>query len=285
MENEENKSINFLEICLIRKDNTIISNWYRKSTYSGRFVHFDSHYPLSQKRAIVYGLVDKAINLSHSRFHVQNLNIVKQLLFVQNGYPFNGGIQHRLSFTQKLQADTNDPNTVDNIKKSLIVILYIKHLSYKLNSILSRNSYKVIEKPCNKLSKYIKLDKDNVDKFEKSDAVYKVNCADCKMSYIGQTGRQLRLRINEHKRSVKNGNTTSALAEHTNLYKHKIDFNKVNIVDQENYKNKRLFSEMLHIYSTNNNMNRQFDTIKLKNCYKSTVDIANRSTNICNKPN
>ena len=84
------------------------------------------------------------------------------------------------------------------------------------------------------------------------------------MSYIEQTGRQLRLRINEHKRSVKNGDTTSALAEHANLYKHRIDFNKFNIADHESYKNKILFSEMLHIYSTNNNMNRQFDTIKLK---------------------
>ena len=63
MENKENKSINFLEMSLIRKGNKIISNWYRKSTYSGNFVHFDSHHPLSQKRAIVYGLVDKAINL------------------------------------------------------------------------------------------------------------------------------------------------------------------------------------------------------------------------------
>ena len=116
-------------------------------------------------------------------------------------------------FINAPQADKKDSYTVDNTKKSLIVIPYIKHLSYKLKSILSRNSYTVIQKPCNKLSKYIKLDKDNVDKFEKSGVVYKVNCADCKMSYIGQTGRQLRLRINEHKRSVKIGDTTSALAD------------------------------------------------------------------------
>ena len=54
--------------------------------------------------------------------------------------------------------------------------------------------------------------------------------------------------------------------------KHKIDFEKARIIDKENSKYKRLFSEMMHIHINKNNINRMTDTNKLKNIYKSFLD-------------
>lgn len=117
------------------------------------------------------------------------------------------------------------------------------------------------------------------DTLDECGVVYKIDCKNCKSSYVGQTGRQLRTRINEHKRSVKNNDATSALAEHAFHTGHTINIDKIKVLDCEHYKGRRLFSEMLHIYHTKNKMNRQMDTLKLKSCYKDIVDCWNTTDN------
>ena len=52
------------------------------------------------------------------------------------------------------------------------------------------------------LMSVIKRGKDITSKFEKSCVVYRVACHDCNASYVGQTGRVLKTRIEEHQRDV-----------------------------------------------------------------------------------
>ena len=80
IERETNNGINFLDIQLIRTNNKIITNWFRKSTASGRYINYLSHHPETQKIAIIHSLVDKAIKLSDSQFHNENLKTVKHYL-------------------------------------------------------------------------------------------------------------------------------------------------------------------------------------------------------------
>ena len=87
VETEVNNSIPFLDLQIIHTTTThILINWYKKTTASRRYINFYSHHPLSEKIAIVYSLVDKSIKLAHSSFHINNLNIVKNLL-LNNDYP------------------------------------------------------------------------------------------------------------------------------------------------------------------------------------------------------
>ena len=88
IERETNNSINFLDMPLIRTNNKIITNWFRKSTASGRCINYLFHHPETQKIAIIYSLVDKAIKLSDSEFHNENLKTVKHYLSCNN-YPSN----------------------------------------------------------------------------------------------------------------------------------------------------------------------------------------------------
>ena len=51
---EKNNSLNFLNISLIRnQDNSIITNWYRKDTDSGRFLNFFSKHLTHQKMWVI----------------------------------------------------------------------------------------------------------------------------------------------------------------------------------------------------------------------------------------
>ena len=85
---ETNNSINFLDIQLIRTNNKIITNWFRKSTALGRYINYLSLHPETQKIAIIYRLVDKAIKLSDSQFHKENFKTVNHYLSCNN-YPSN----------------------------------------------------------------------------------------------------------------------------------------------------------------------------------------------------
>jgi len=68
LEISNNNSINFLDLSLIIDGQGIIFDCYRKPTFSGRYINFYSQHPISQKRGIIYGLVDKVLFLSHPKF-------------------------------------------------------------------------------------------------------------------------------------------------------------------------------------------------------------------------
>ena len=73
VEVEHNKCLPFLDLNIIRLDNQFAkTNWYRKATFSGRYLNYFSHHPLSQKIAIVFNLVDKCTSFSKSEFHKNN---------------------------------------------------------------------------------------------------------------------------------------------------------------------------------------------------------------------
>ena len=60
MEEEQNLSLPFLDVLVIRHDKTLRTQIYRKPTYTDRYLHFDSHHPQHQKLAITKTLHDRA---------------------------------------------------------------------------------------------------------------------------------------------------------------------------------------------------------------------------------
>ena len=77
--------MSFLDI-VINDSGLIKTNCYCKPTYSGRILNFDSNHPVSQKNAMVYNLVNRAILLSDEIFHEDNLLEVKKTPLA-NFYP------------------------------------------------------------------------------------------------------------------------------------------------------------------------------------------------------
>ena len=62
--------INFLDITVSINDRFIF-DWYRKPTFSGRFLNFYSNHPLIQKKGTIFSLVDRAFLLSDVMFHTK----------------------------------------------------------------------------------------------------------------------------------------------------------------------------------------------------------------------
>ena len=126
---EKSDSINFLDFNIKVENNKIITNWYRKDVWSGRYLNFYSNHSLSNKIGIIYSLTDRAILLSHDKFHFENLNLVKETL-IKNGYPLdllNEKIAMRYKFLMSNKSCKNNINVTSETKdfKKIITLPYI----------------------------------------------------------------------------------------------------------------------------------------------------------------
>ena len=86
LEKESERAINFMGITITRKKNKKHSfNWYRKPTWLGRYLNFNSHHPLRYKKSVINKLVNRALLLSDREFHNSNLQLITDTL-VENDY-------------------------------------------------------------------------------------------------------------------------------------------------------------------------------------------------------
>jgi len=117
----------------------------------------------------------------------------------------------------------------------------------------------------NKLSLIIRVQKDPLSH---SNVVYKLRCARCDASYVGQTRRLLKTRVDEHRsRHIRrNTNQSSVITEHRLEFSHDFDWDDVEILDEEIHYNKRI-SEMIHIKKQSHSLNLQHDTNSLDSIY------------------
>ena len=80
------------------------------------------------------------------------------------------------------------------------------------------------------------------------------------MFYIGETGRKLNQRLKEHKSDINNKKEFSALATHSNLKNHTINFNSAKIIYPCSNISKRHIVESALINTNKNcfNLNKGF---------------------------
>ena len=60
--------------------------------------------------------------------------------------------------------------------------------------------------------------------------MYVINCKDCNLSYVGETGRQLCKRVSEHKKAVRYFDEKSAIAKHCWDMDHRMNFDDSRVV-------------------------------------------------------
>jgi len=117
-----------------------------------------------------------------------------------------------------------------------------------------------------KLGRIIKAQKDTLPIGFNKNVVYKLNCKNCDVSYVGQTKRRLNTRASEHKKDInKKTSNHSVITEHRIEFNHEFEWENPIILDKEKQYYRRLISEMIYILQT--------DTDVLEHVY---VEILNR---------
>ena len=96
--------------------------------------------------------------------------------------------------------------------------------------------------------------------------VYQLNCNNCQVTYVGESKRELKNRISDHKRYT-NNKENKVVSNHCNNKKHSINWEKTKILDIEDNYFKRQISEMLHIHTQKEPINKKEDTKCLHDNY------------------
>jgi len=266
--------LNFLDLSIIKKDNGFVFDWFRKPTFSGRFLNFHSHHPFIHKRGTVYSLIDRVVRLSHPQFHKNNFDLVIKVL-LDNGYPLElifSSIRRRLNTISHSISKRSNINVTEKEKTSsqpYFVIPYVSHISERFIQYFKNISFSTLAFSCvNKLKKFIRVHKDTLPIFSRSSVVYKIDCMDCDASYVGQTKRTLNTRVSEHRNHIRRNSTqNSVITDHRLDSKHDFKWNDIKILDEERNYNRRLISEMIFIKKQKNGLNAQLDTALLDPIY------------------
>lgn len=297
IEKEKDLSVPFLDTLLIRSDNNIIiTDWYTKPTYSGRYINFHSYHTQKIKINLVLGLKNRIFKICHPSFIKKNINKLFDIL-KKNSYPdwflkkflfntiqienndasFDDTINPIILNTPNLNSNNNIinnsvsenlPEVQQNNKIYYFSLPYIKELSKKFEKIFNGNvNIKICGKHFLKISNLFSKYKDTDENLKKSGVVYSIKCNDCDKNYIGQTSTILKERITRHKSDYRLNKRTCSLSEHILDTNHMFDFSNPKILEIEKNSNKRLFLEMINIHNDKNCINKKKDIEDLNIIY------------------
>jgi len=279
-EEEINSEINYLDLTLIRNttNGSINTKWYEKEIKKGKILNYLSMHPLKQKINTIENIMFKIIKLTDIKYLQEKKKYIINNLEL-NSYPTKtikkAWIKMQNKINSLTQNKNNIENTTDNNNKRYASITYIKDISHKIVKILKQKEEKPTLysfKPNNKIkSNYHTKLKDNRDKLEKTDVIYKINCANCPGTYIGETKQKLKNRISQHQYDINNNKESTALATHVKNSKHKVNLENVEILETESNTNRRKMLEAIHISKNKNSINYKEDAKEINKFYNNIL--------------
>ena len=119
---------------------------------------------------------------------------------------------------------TRHATNTDATPVTTATIPYIKGTSETIARLLQPYNIRVAHKTITALRQLLTNVKDKDEASDRRGAVYKIKCCDCQATYIGETGRNLNVRLTEHKRARRNGDINNHIAEHHLKTNHRIDW-------------------------------------------------------------
>ena len=207
---EENGKLPFLDCLVIRDNNKIWTTVYRKLTHTNRLLNQSSYNPTSHKATTIKTLTRWAQLVCDETIHLEHI-------LQKNNY--NPDFI-KLSQKHWTWQDNQQPNSVTTVTTP-----YIKGTSETIVWVLQPHNIHVAHKPITTLPHLLTNVKDKDQPHNRlQGAVYRIKCTDYQATCIGETGRNLKTRLTEHKRVTKNSDIRDHISEYHRLTKHKINW-------------------------------------------------------------
>ena len=216
---EKQQQISFLDVLIIRKDNSLETTVYRKPTNNDIYIHWDSFAPKGWCFSTLKSLLLRAYKVcSSTDYRTKEIDHIRYALTKINGYP-------EWTIDKTIKQIEDGPNITmpaddSNVRPTLLILPYkgavgeslARSLRKSLQSITPGGiASKVVFKGTRLSSKF--STKDRTEKQHCHNLVYQVTCptVTCRASYIGETGRRLGTRAAEHAGK----DTKSNVVQHT----------------------------------------------------------------------
>ena len=88
-----------------------------------------------------------------------------------------------------------------------------------------------------------KREEEEKGRMEKKGVIYRIQCSDCEMCYVGETEKKLRERIKQHKDDVRLERDRNAIYKHIRDMGHLVDWSEVKVLGQEGRRTVRKWKE------------------------------------------
>lgn len=271
VEIEKNGQIPYLDMEIIRQNESLMTNWYTKKTSSGRMINYHSTQPQKMKINTAINLIKKVHYIGDEKFDKDNMKKVANIL-AKNNYPIN----IIKSLMKKAQHETSKKR--DNSETTFFSVPYIPRLteSKTLRSITIDEKISFAHKSNQTIQRLFSKRTTTIDKLKQNNVVYEIKCRGneneaCGRVYVGTTRRMLSVRINEHEADVRKGKENTALSQHIKECQHVADFQNIKILDTERRENTRYTLESLRIQQR---MHKSMNTKEDKDATKLQYSIA-----------
>lgn len=224
IEMENDGKLPFLDLLIIRNDNKIEFDIYRKETNTNQLIPPSSNHHYSHKMAYFHSSVHRLVSipLTKPRFEKEK-NFLKSVA-LSNGYKpciIDELIQKKLI---KLRCDSSQFTQLEPVRpknNKRLLLPFNKKLCNNLSKIFKKVDLDLVYKPVNSLKRCLGTWKDKIDNHFKS-GIYSFSCQECDKTYIGQTRRSLLIRADEHikeyerkkNKNTENLNLNSSIASH-----------------------------------------------------------------------
>ena len=258
-ETENNQKLPYLDILIIRNsDGSLKFDIYRKPSYTGKLLDYNSSSHLSHKRSTVKSLLDRAFKICSPEYLQNEISLIKKQL-IDNNYP-KKFIQKEIN--KCYIQSTNNNHQVQNPdinNKKYIATPYVSGTNERIQRILSKYNIFLGNKSSNTIKNLLVKPKDKVKTNDKCNIVYKLNCNNCNVEYIGETGRNLCTRMEEHERDVRIGKENSQVYHHSRSTGHSFGFQEPSVLHQNSNVWYRRRLESFYTINHPNSINRAYD--------------------------
>ena len=197
-EKEKTKCLPFLDVYVERTDVGLETSVYRKPTFTGQYLRWESFSPLKRKISLISTLVHRALMICTKRRLNEEIERIKKIL-LGNGYPkniINAQITKKIAqfFTLRRFGPEKCPvylrvpwigKSSTNLQKEVKIAVESCYGSVSTRLVLTSKRMLPLAR------------KDVLPAIQKSFAIYEYKCH-CDSRYVGQTSQRLQDRIKQH---------------------------------------------------------------------------------------
>ena len=242
--------INFLDLTIQIINGAHTFRIYRKSSSSDSTINGSSFCPWPQKLAAFNSYVHRLVSIPMGRQDFdREVEILEHLANVNHINIDVKNMIMRKSVRVQLDCTTSLPRTLNLRRRER----WIRHphlgkVSHEIGRILRPFGFRPVFYNLRTFKHFLPSLKDEIPPDEKS-GVYRIECGDCPGVYIGETGRKMITRVNEHLSawfSFSFGK--SAFSDHLLISGHAYKGGSARLLRQEKSSRKRLALEEIYIH-------------------------------------
>jgi hypothetical protein len=258
LEKEEHNTINFLDLKIVRKpNNSLAFTVHRKPTHTNKYLNYESCNPRNHKESVVRSLLTRADKICDDEFKMEENKMIEEALQMNNyPRPLINKVKRKLERPNRDPANDQEQN---DRPRRYVSAPYMQGISEKTAKILRPYNIQLSSKATKTIKSQLCHLKDRREQQEQADVVYKLECKDCDVCYVGETGRQLKERRAEHQKDVEKKSALSNVYQHTRHSGHAFDFDGMKVLDNEKCKRKRKVLESVYTIKNHETINRSMD--------------------------